>query len=146
MTDTEATPGWFSVEEMNANGGPLSAKMGIDFVEATLERVVATMPVEGNTQPYGILHGGASVVLAESVGSMMAVLYAGPGRAAVGMTINAIHHRPVSSGLVTATGSLMQAGRSTCSVLIVLTDDQGRRTCTCTLLCQLRDAPPEQRS
>jgi len=77
---------------------------------------------------------------------MMAVLYAGEGRAAVGMTINAIHHRPASSGVVTATGTLLQAGRTTASVAIAITDEQGRRVCSCTLLCQLRDAPPVARS
>jgi 1,4-dihydroxy-2-naphthoyl-CoA hydrolase len=106
---------------------------------------VATMPVEGNTQPYGILHGGASVVLAESVGSMMAVLLAGPGRAAVGMTINAIHHRPASSGVVTAVGTPLQSGRTTASIAIAISDEQGRRVCSSTLICQLRDAPPQER-
>lgn len=119
--------------------------MGLHFTEASLERFVATMPVEGNTQPYGILHGGASVVLAESVGSMFAVNHAGQGRAAVGMSINAIHHRPASSGTVTATATLITKGRSTASVLIAVTDDDGNRVCTCTLMCQLRDAPPEKR-
>jgi uncharacterized protein (TIGR00369 family) len=146
MADTDTQTPWLTVEELNANGGALAAKMGILFTEANQDRVVATMPVEGNTQPYGILHGGASVVLAESVGSMMAVLYAGEGRAAVGMTINAIHHRPASSGVVTATGTLLQAGRTTASVAIAITDEQGRRVCSCTLLCQLRDAPPVERS
>ncbi len=148
MTDTRSDPRpespWITTDELNANGGELAARMGILFTEVGYDRVVATMPVEGNTQPYGILHGGASVVLAESVGSMMAVLYAGEGRAAVGMTINAIHHRPASSGMVTAVGTVMQAGRTTASIAIVLTDDQGRRVCSCTLLCQLRDAPPVQ--
>ena len=146
MADTDTRAPWITVEELNAMGGPLAAKMGLTFTEATAEKVVGTMPVEGNTQPYGILHGGASVVLAESVGSMMAVLYAGEGRAAVGMTITAIHHRPASSGTVTATGTLLQAGRTTASIAIAITDDAGRRVCSCTLLCQLRDAPPAERS
>ena len=146
MADTDTRTPWFTVDELNANGGTLAERMGIQFTEATLERVVATMPVEGNTQPYGLLHGGASVVLAESVGSMLSVLYAGAGRAAVGMTVNAIHHRPASSGTVTATATLMQAGRTTASVAIAVTDDEGRRICSCTLLCQLRDAPPVERS
>jgi uncharacterized protein (TIGR00369 family) len=146
MADTDTRTPWITVDELNANGGALAERMRIQFTEATLERVVATMPVEGNTQPYGLLHGGASVVLAESVGSMLSVLYAGAGRAAVGMTINAIHHRPASSGTVTATATLMQAGRTTASVAIAVTDDEGRRICSCTLLCQLRDAPPVERS
>ena len=146
MADTDTRTPWITVDELNANGGALAERMRIQFTEATLERVVATMPVEGNTQPYGLLHGGASVVLAESVGSMLSVLYAGAGRAAVGMTVNAIHHRPASSGTVTATATLMQAGRTTASVAIAVTDDEGRRICSCTLLCQLRDAPPVERS
>jgi 1,4-dihydroxy-2-naphthoyl-CoA hydrolase len=145
MADTDSRTPWLTVDELNANGGPLAAKMGITFTEANRERVVATMPVQGNTQPYGLLHGGASVVLAESVGSMMAVLYAGEGRAAVGMTINAIHHRPASAGTVTAIGTLLQAGRTTASIAIAVTDDEGRRVCSCTLVCQLRDAPPVER-
>ena len=146
MADTDTRTPWISVDELNAMGGPLAAKMGITFTEATMDRVVATMPVEGNTQPYGLLHGGASVVLAESVGSMLAVLHAGDGRAAVGMTINAIHHRPASSGTVTGTGTVIQAGRTTASIAIAITDDDGRRICSCTLICQLRDAPPVERS
>ena len=145
MADTDTRTPWITVDELNANGGALAERMGIQFTEATLERVVATMPVEGNTQPYGLLHGGASVVLAESVGSMLSVLYAGAGRAAVGMTINAIHHRPASSGTVTATATLIQAGRTTASVAIAISDDEGRRVCSCTLLCQLRDAAPVER-
>lgn len=144
-TPDDRTP-WMTTDELNANAGALGERMGIRFTEVGYDQVVATMPVEGNTQPYGILHGGASVVLAESVGSMMAVLLAGPGRAAVGMTINAIHHRPASSGQVTATGTVLSAGRTTATIAIALTDDAGRRICSCTLICQLRDAPPEQRA
>ena len=146
MADTDTLTPWITVDELNAMGGPLAAKMGLTFTEATMDKVVGTMPVEGNTQPYGILHGGASVVLAESLGSMLAVIVAGDGRAAVGMTINAIHHRPASSGLVTGTATVMHAGRTTASLAIVVTDDQGRKVCSCTLICQLRDAPPEERS
>src|SRR3546814_16469684 len=69
--------------------GALAEKMGIEWVEFTVERAVATMPVEGNTQPVGLLHGGAYVVLGESLGSMAANLYAGPGRLAVGVALNA---------------------------------------------------------
>lgn len=140
----EAAP-WMTSDELNANSGALGARMGIRFTDVGYDRVVATMPVEGNTQPYGILHGGASVVLAESVGSIMAALLAGPGRAAVGMTINAIHHRPARSGLVTGVGTVLQAGRTTAAIAIAITDDEGRRVCSSTLICQLRDAPPEQR-
>ena len=77
----------------------LPGRMGIKIIEASPERVVGTMPVEGNTQPYGILHGGASCVLAESLGSLGSALQAGPGRFTVGIEINATHHRSVRSGL-----------------------------------------------
>ncbi len=71
----------------------LAGRMGIRILEASRERVVGTMPVEGNTQPYGILHGGASCVLAESLGSLGSALQAGPDRYTVGIEINATHHR-----------------------------------------------------
>ena len=73
--------------------GALNERMGIELVEVTAERVVGTMPVEGNTQPYGLLHGGASVVLAETLGSIGSALHAGPDRLSVGVDINATHHR-----------------------------------------------------
>lgn len=79
----------------------LATAMGIEYVEATAERVVARMPVEGNTQPYGLLHGGASCVLAESIGSVGSAIHAGPGRIAVGIEINATHHRSATEGHVT---------------------------------------------
>jgi 1,4-dihydroxy-2-naphthoyl-CoA hydrolase len=122
--------------------GTLADRMGIQFVEATPQRLVATMPVAGNTQPYGLLHGGASVVLAETLGSIGAVLNAGPGRVAVGVDINATHHRAVREGLVTGTAVPLHAGRSTASFEVVVTDEQGRRVCTSRITCQLRDAAP----
>ncbi len=92
--------------------GTLAEKMGIQCVEFTLERCVATMPVEGNTQPVGLLHGGAYVVLGESLGSMAANLHAGPGRLAVGVDINATHTRSATSGLVTGVCTPIHLGRS----------------------------------
>jgi uncharacterized protein (TIGR00369 family) len=144
MTETKATTpaASMTIDDLNGNLGALAQTMGIRFTEVSLERVSATMPVVGNTQPYGLLHGGASVVLAETVGSMMAVLHAGEGRAAVGITINAIHHRAKTEGTVTATATVLQAGRTTASMDIAITDEQGRRICSSTLICQLRDAPP----
>jgi 1,4-dihydroxy-2-naphthoyl-CoA hydrolase len=111
--------------------GGLHERMGIEFVEISPEHAVARMPVAGNTQPYGLLHGGASVVLAEGVGSFLAVVLAGPGRAAVGVDINATHHRPATDGWVTAVARPISVGRTTACLEIVITDDQGRRTCTC---------------
>ena len=122
--------------------GTLIERMGIEVLEATPERLVATMPVKGNTQPYGLLHGGASVVLAETLGSIGAGLHAGPGRIAVGLDINATHHRAARSGLVTGTATLLSAGRTLVSYDIVVTDDGGRRICTSRITCLLREAVP----
>jgi 1,4-dihydroxy-2-naphthoyl-CoA hydrolase len=139
---TTGTAGWLTVDELNANLGVLAGSMNVVFTDATPERVVATMPVQGNTQPYGLLHGGASVVLAETVGSMAAVLAAGQGRAAVGVDISATHHRAVRGGVVTATATPIHVGRTTACFGIAIQDDEGRRVCTARLTCQLRDAPP----
>lgn len=114
--------------------------MGIEFLELSAERIVARMPVEGNRQPYGLLHGGASCVLAESMGSMGAAIHAGPGRIAVGVDINATHHRAVSEGHVTGVATPLHLGRSMTTYEIVITDDHDRRVCTARLTALLRDA------
>ena len=118
--------------------GPLNEKMGIEVLEISAERVVATMPVEGNQQPYGLLHGGASVVLAESLGSMGAALHAQPlGKLAVGVDINATHHRSARSGIVTGTATPVHLGRSSASFEVVITDERGKRVCTSRITCSL---------
>jgi 1,4-dihydroxy-2-naphthoyl-CoA hydrolase len=122
--------------------GTLMERMGIAFVEVGPDRLVATMPVEGNTQPYGLLHGGASVVLAETLGSFGSVVHAGPGRVAVGIDINATHHRAARSGLVTGTATPISLGRTLACYEVVVTDDQGRRVCTSRITCLIRDAAP----
>ncbi len=121
--------------------GPLAEKMGIRVLEMSAERSVATMPVEGNTQPYGILHGGAHVVLAESLGSMAASLHAGPDRIAVGIELNASHSRSVASGLVTGTCTALHLGGTLTTHEIVITDEQGRRLSTVRITNLLRDRP-----
>jgi 1,4-dihydroxy-2-naphthoyl-CoA hydrolase len=120
----------------------LTSRMGIKIIEASAQRSVATMPVAGNTQPYGLLHGGASCVLAETVGSLAAALHAGPGKITVGIEINATHHRSASSGLVTAVATMVHGGSTLATHDIVITDEQGRRVCTARLSCLLRDAVP----
>ncbi|MFI6319089.1 PaaI family thioesterase [Nonomuraea sp. NPDC050556] len=119
--------------------GTLAERMGIEFVEASPERVVGRMPVEGNTQPYGLLHGGASVVLAESIGSVAAAIHAGPDRIAVGIEINATHHRSATEGHVTGVATRIHGGRTLATYEIEITDEQGRRICTSRLTCMLRD-------
>ena len=90
----------------------LAARMGVRITEASAERVVGTMPVQGNTQPYGLLHGGASCVLAETIGSTGAALHAGRHRFAVGIEISATHHRAASQGVVTGVATQVHAGRT----------------------------------
>lgn len=120
----------------------LTGRMGIKIVEASAQRVVATMPVAGNTQPYGLLHGGASCVLAETIGSLGSALQAGPGRFTVGIEISATHHRGASSGLVTGVATLVHGGRTMATYDIVISDEQGKRVCTARLSCLHRDAVP----
>lgn len=121
--------------------GTLDERMGIEILEASPERVVARMPVAGNTQPFGLLHGGANVVIAESVGSIGANLAAGEGRFAVGLDINATHHRPATQGFVTATATAVSVGRTLASYEVVIVDETARRTCTARITCLLRDLP-----
>lgn len=122
-------------------GGPLGDRLGITVHELSAATVRASMPVAGNTQPFGALHGGASAVLAETVGSVGAVVHAGQGRYAVGMELNITHHRPVTSGSVHATAAAAHLGRTTASYTIEVVDDAGRRTASARLLCMLLDRP-----
>ena len=124
------------------SAGHLGTRMGVQIVEASAERVVGTMPVEGNTQPYGLLHGGASAVLAETLGSVGSMLHAGSSKIAVGVDLNCTHHRGVRSGLVTGVATPLHRGRSTATYEIVISDEQGRRVCSARLTCLLRDVNP----
>lgn len=120
--------------------GALVVKMGIKFLEMSAERMVATMPVEGNTQVAGILHGGAHVVLAETLGSFAAGIHAGPKRQALGIEVGATHHRAVASGLVTGTCTAIHLGRTLATHEIVMTDDAGRRLSTARITNLIREA------
>jgi 1,4-dihydroxy-2-naphthoyl-CoA hydrolase len=145
MTEPAGTPESTTdvLRRVNAMGaGTLIERMGIVITEVAADRLVATMPVEGNTQPYGLLHGGASVVLAETMGSLGSVLHAGPDRAAVGLDINATHHRAVRSGTVTGTAQALHLGRTTASWQVEIVDDRGRAVCTSRISCLLRDVAP----
>ena len=122
--------------------GTLPSRMGITVTAASPEQVTGTMPVDGNIQPYGLLHGGASCVLAESLGSLGAALQAGPGRFAVGIEISATHHRAVAEGVVTGVATRVHGGRTTATYEIAISDDRGRRVCSARLTCLLRDQVP----
>ena len=125
------------VASMPQGMGGLNEKMGIELLEVSAERVVATMPVEGNTQPYGLLHGGASVVLAETLGSIGSALHAHPDRVAVGVDINATHHRSATSGTVTGVATPAHLGRTSATYEVVITDERGKRVCTSRITCSL---------
>lgn len=126
--------------------GELDVKMGVRIVEQSAERVVATMPVEGNRQSFGLLHGGASVAFAEALGSWAAVIHAGPGRSAVGLDINATHHRSARSGLITGVATAIRLGRTIASHEIVVTDEEGNRLCTARITNLIIDAPERRPS
>jgi 1,4-dihydroxy-2-naphthoyl-CoA hydrolase len=118
--------------------GELADRMGIRLVESAPGRVVATMPVDGNTQPYGLLNGGASAVLAETIGSVAAALHAGPGSYVVGLDINCTHHRAVRDGVVTGIATPISEGRTVASYDIRITDGDERPVCTARLTCLIR--------
>jgi uncharacterized protein (TIGR00369 family) len=127
-----------------ASKDTLADRMGITIVEASAERVVGTMPVAGNIQPYGLLHGGASCVLAETLGSLASALHAGPDRITVGIEISATHHRAATDGLVTGVTTLLYGGRTITTHEIVITNEAGRRVCTSRLTCMLMDRVPSR--
>ncbi len=120
--------------------GELASRMGIVVTESAPERMVATMPVAGNRQPFGLLHGGASAVLAESIASIHANLLAGPGRFAVGVELSCTHHRSAKGGVVTAVCTPLHVGRTVATFQIAIRDEAGRPTCTARLTCMSRSA------
>jgi 1,4-dihydroxy-2-naphthoyl-CoA hydrolase len=120
--------------------GPLDAKLGIEITDWDPDRLVATMPVEGNTQPFGLLHGGATCTLAETAGSLAGMLHAGPGGSVVGVELSASHLRGASSGVVTAVCTPVRRGRTLATFLIAVTDDAGRATASVRLTCLVRPA------
>ena len=132
MTDEEQT-----VAEVLAAMpmGSLNEKMGVVLVEVTADRITATMPVEGNQQPFGLLHGGATCALVETIGSWAAMLGAGPDRQVVGIELNASYLRAATSGTVTAVCTPVRRGRSLSTFQIDITDDRGRQTATARLTC-----------
>jgi uncharacterized protein (TIGR00369 family) len=120
-----------AAELLNQRGlGDLAEKMGIELLELSAERTVARMPVAGNTQPLGVLHGGAHVVLGESLGSFSANVWAHPNGYAVGIEVNASHSRSASEGYVTAVCDAISLGKTLTVHEIAISDDQGNRLST----------------
>jgi 1,4-dihydroxy-2-naphthoyl-CoA hydrolase len=130
---TSAPPDWLPPSARS----PLDDKLGIEIVDYSPDRLVATMPVEGNEQPYGLLHGGATCALVESLGSWAAVIGAGPGRRVVGVELNASYLRAATTGSVTAVCTPVRRGRSLSTFVIEVCDDQGRTTASARLTCAI---------
>jgi uncharacterized protein (TIGR00369 family) len=129
------------IAEMPLGMGGLNEKLGVVLTEISAERVIGTMPVEGNTQPYGLLHGGASIALAETLGSVGSALHGREiGKLAVGVDINATHHRPATSGVVTGVATAIHLGQSSATYDVAITDERGKRVCTSRITCSLVDA------
>lgn len=127
MSDKSIKASDSALELLKQRGlGALAEKMGIQLLELSAERAVATMPVSGNTQPLGLLHGGAHVVLAESLGSFAANVHAHPWGYAVGIELNATHHSSITEGLVTGTCVAIKLGKTLTSHEISMTDESGR--------------------
>lgn len=135
MTDTTLTGHHDSAQDN------LITRMGIEIAAISPDGATGTMPVLGNTQPYGLLHGGASAVLAESLGSLAAMAHAGPGQMAVGVDLNITHHRAVREGAVTGKATALHRGRTTATYAITLTDHEGRVTATARLTCLIKPLP-----
>jgi uncharacterized protein (TIGR00369 family) len=123
----------------DSGGGELPRRMGIEFLELSAKYSVARMPVEGNRQVVGLLHGGAHVVLGESLGSISSAIHAGPGRVAMGIEINASHSRTITEGWVTGTCTALVLGRTLATHEIVITDEEGNRLSTVRMTNMLRD-------
>jgi 1,4-dihydroxy-2-naphthoyl-CoA hydrolase len=124
---------------VESGGGALTTRMGIEFLELSATRSVARMPVEGNTQVIGLLHGGAHVVLGESLGSISSAIHAGPGKYVVGIEINATHSRSATEGWVTGTCTALVLGRTLATHEIVMTDEGGRRLSTVRMTNMVRN-------
>jgi uncharacterized protein (TIGR00369 family) len=139
LTDSSIKTSENAYELLKQRGlGPLAEKMGIELVELSADRAVATMPVVGNTQPIGFLHGGAHVVLAESLGSFAANVHAHPWGYAVGIELNASHHASITEGVVTGTCTAVKLGRTLTTHEIKMTDESGKLLSTVRITNYLR--------
>ena len=120
-----------SIQELTKiHHGTAPAHLGMEFLEVGDDFITGRLPVDARTvQPYGVMHGGVNVVLAETLGSCGAIYCAPPGHRVVGLDINANHLRGVSSGWVTGKATPVHIGRSTHVWHIEMRDDAGKLTC-----------------
>ena len=133
---TTPPPPWIPTDSFS----PLDDKLGITIIDFDPDRLVATMPVKGNEQPFGLLHGGATCSLVETIGSWAAMLGAGPDRKAVGIELNATYVKSATSGVVTAVCTPVRRGRTLATFLIEVSDDKGNTTASARLTCMLLPA------
>src|SRR5438105_15667710 len=128
MDERESSPGTGAGLEIarDAAAGTMMERIGLEYLEVTAERVVARIPVAGNTQPYGVLHGGATAALCETIASLGTALAAGPDRVVMGIELNINHLRSVTDGRVTATGVPLHVGRTTAVWTMEVRDDEER--------------------
>jgi uncharacterized protein (TIGR00369 family) len=127
---------------VGGGGGELTRRMGIDLLELSAAYSVATMPVVGNRQVVGILHGGAHLVLGESLGSLSSAIHAGPTNYVVGIEINATHSGSAREGIVTGTCRAITLGRTLCTHEIVITDERDRLLSTVRITNLVRPIKP----
>lgn len=128
-------PDWF-----HGLASALDIKMGLILDEVTPTRAVGRYPVEGNTQPFGLWHGGASCVVAETLASLAAAAEVGPRGTIAGVDINATHLLPVRSGWVTGTATALRIGGTLATYDVTITNDEGEQVCAARITVALRRA------
>ncbi|HEX6262072.1 MAG TPA: PaaI family thioesterase [Actinomycetota bacterium] len=146
MSENRTPPG-FTREQALATAreigrGTFLERIELEWLEVGLDRLVARIPVAGNTQPYGILHGGATAALCETVGSFGTSIHVGLDRRPVGVQLSMNHLRAVREGHVTATGVPLHVGRTIALWEMRVEDDEGRLVAVGTLTLVIRDAVP----
>lgn len=129
------------LKALNENLGEIATHMGIEFTSADPQALAAQMPVEGNRQPFGLLHGGASALLAETLGSLAASMLAPQGKIPVGIELSCSHHKSATSGMVNAVATPVNTGRTLATFEIRITDQADRAISTCRLTCLYREPP-----
>jgi len=128
----------FAEQLRNTGPGALMEKMGLEFLEVTADRLVARVPVKGNTQPMGLFHGGASAALAETIASIGAWLK-DTSKVTMGIEIKVNHLRPATKGWVTGVGVPIHTSRSIAVWEIRMSDDEGRPTAFSTATIAIRE-------
>lgn len=118
---------------------PFDSRMGLEITEWSAHRTCGRAPVEGNTQPYGLWHGGASATMTESLGSLAAEKHAGKDRHPVGTELNITHISSTRTGWVHGTATALHLGRTSAVYQVDLFDDDGRLLASARLTCRILD-------